>query len=182
MKPAVFLDRDGVLTIENGYAIKSFDEMSIFSYAADCVSRIKKLGFLTIVITNQSAVAKGLFSEEELIRMNDRLIKETGVDALYYCPHHPNGMVPRYTKVCDCRKPATGMIVRAQKDHEIDMDSSYMVGDRALDIILGNRAGIKTILVNSGYGIDNLEERCSPDHVFKDLRDVVNYLESIHEK
>ncbi len=73
MKPAVFLDRDGVLTIENGYAIKSFDEMSIFPYAADCVSRIKRLGFLAIVITNQSAVAKGLFSEDELIRMNDRL-------------------------------------------------------------------------------------------------------------
>lgn len=175
-KPAVFLDRDGVLTIERGYAISLIDEMEIFSYAAECVRRIREAGYYAIVVTNQSAVAKGLFTIEELMEMNHKLKSEVGVDAIYYCPHHPEGKVSEYTKICNCRKPGTGMIDQAMKDFDIDMTSSYIVGDRACDIILGQNAGIKTVLLDSGYGSERLEEDCSPDFIMKDLTEFTEYL------
>lgn len=176
MKPAVFLDRDGVLTRERGYAISSIDEMEIFPYTALSINKIKEKGYLTIVVTNQSGVAKGLFTEDELVEMNNRLMDEIKADALYYCPHHPNGIVTRYSKKCSCRKPAIGMIQQAAKDFEIDLKRSFVVGDRACDILLGQNAGIRTILLNSGYGEDKLEEPCNPDYIFKDLRDVIEIL------
>ena len=176
IRPAIFLDRDGVLTMEYGYAISSIEEMKIYPYAADCVSRLKEAGYLTIVVTNQSAVAKGLFSIEELFDMNRKLQDEVGVDAIYYCPHHPNGKILKYSKICDCRKPATGMIDQACKDLDIDMSSSYMVGDRACDIILGQNAGIETVLLDSGYGREGLEEDCKPDYIMKDLAEFTEYI------
>ncbi len=175
-KPAIFLDRDGVLTVEKGYAISSIEEMEIFPYAQECVRRIREAGYLAIVVTNQSAVAKGLFPIEELLDMNRRLESEAGVDAIYYCPHHPEGKILKYTKVCNCRKPKTGMIDQALRDFDIDMASSYMVGDRACDIILGQNAGIKTVLLDSGYGSERLEEDCSPDFIMKDLTEFTEYL------
>ena len=175
-KPAIFLDRDGVLTVEKGYAISSIEEMEIFPYASECVRRIREAGYLAIVVTNQSAVAKGLFPIEELLDMNRRLESEAGVDAIYYCPHHPEGKILKYTKVCNCRKPKTGMIDQALRDFDIDMASSYMVGDRACDIILGQNAGIKTVLLDSGYGSERLEEDCSPDFIMKDLTEFTEYL------
>lgn len=175
-KPAIFLDRDGVLTVEKGYAISSIEEMEIFPYAQECVRRIREAGYLAIVVTNQSAVAKGLFPIEELLDMNRRLESEAGVDAIYYCPHHPEGKILKYTKVCNCRKPKTGMIDQALRDFDIDMASSYMVGDRACDIILGQNAGIKTVLLDSGYGSERLEEDCSPDFIMEDLTEFTEYL------
>ncbi|WP_051204623.1 D-glycero-alpha-D-manno-heptose-1,7-bisphosphate 7-phosphatase [Butyrivibrio sp. VCD2006] len=168
-KPAIFLDRDGVLTVEKGYSISSIKEMAVFPYAADCVGAMKRMGYLTIVITNQSAVAKGLFTEAELLEMNDKLLLETGVDAIYYCPHHPHGKVLEYTKVCNCRKPKTGMIEKALRDFDIDISHSFMVGDRAIDILLGEKVGVKTVLLNSGYGEENLEQECKPDYVMNNL-------------
>ena len=177
--PTVFLDRDGVLTIENGYAISSLDEMKIFDYAADCIKSIKDMGYLAIVVTNQSAVAKGIFSIEELNAMNMKLMDDTGVDAIYYCPHHPHGKIPEYTKVCNCRKPEPGLIEQAQKDFNIDMSHSYMIGDRACDILLAENAGLKSVLVNSGYGKDGLEARCKPDYVLADLTEFVQLLKHL---
>ncbi len=175
-KSAIFLDRDGVLTRERGYAIKGIEEMEIFPYAEECVSELKEMGYLAIVVTNQSAVAKGLYTEEELLEMNKKLTDEVKVDAIYYCPHHPEGIVPRYSIKCNCRKPLTGMIDRARYDHEIDMEGSYLVGDRACDILMGQKVGLKTILVNSGYGEKQLEAECKPDLVMNDLREVVEYI------
>ena len=145
-KPAVFLDRDGVLIKEKSY-VKALEQLEIFSYTAECVARIKEKGYLTIVITNQSGIARGLFAEEELIKMNQFLMKETGVDAVYYCPHYGQGIIPKYAKSCSCRKPGIGMIELGCRDYDIDLSKSYMVGDRASDILTGQRAGIKTILV-----------------------------------
>ena len=179
IQPAVFLDRDGVLTIEKGYVTTS-ERLEIFSYAAECVARIKEKGYLTVVITNQSGVARGFFSEEELIKMNQFLLKETGVDAIYYCPHYEQGVIPRYTKKCNCRKPQIGMIELACKDFDIDLTKSFMVGDRASDILAGQKMGIKTILVESGYGSAKLEEPVKPDYILDDLRDVADRL--IREK
>ena len=175
-RPAVFLDRDGVLTKEKSYVI-SKEEMELFPYAAECVAQLHQKGYYAIVITNQSGVARGLFTEEDLHAMNDYLIDETGVDAVYYCPHHPKGSVKQYRCICHCRKPETGMIDIACSQFDIDLSRSYMVGDRAGDIIAGQRAGVKTILLESGYGTSNLEEHVTPDYIQNDLRDVLQVID-----
>ncbi len=174
-KPAVFLDRDGVLTKEKSYVL-SVKELEIFPYTAECIRQIHKKGYYAVVITNQSGIARGLFTEDELAEMNDRLIKETGVDAVYYCPHHPEGKVKEYRKKCSCRKPETGLLKAAARDLDIDMSESWMVGDRAGDILAGKKAGVKTILLESGYGLGGLEEEVTPDYILNDLRDVMEVL------
>ncbi len=172
MRPAVFLDRDGVLTEEKGY-LHDGDKLDIFPYAAECVRQFHEQEYYVFVITNQSAVARGFLSEGALLEMNRVLIARTGVDAVYYCPHHERGTVPAYSVPCLCRKPATGLIERACRDFDIDMSRSLMVGDRAGDILTGKRAGIKTILLESGYGSARLESPVKPDYILKDLRDAV---------
>lgn len=174
-KPAVFLDRDGVLTKEKSY-ITSVEDLEIFLYTAECIRKIHEKGYYAIVLTNQSGVARGLFTEEELQEMNNYLIQQTGVDAVYYCPHHPEGRVEKYREVCHCRKPETGMFEAACREFEIDMENSYMVGDRAGDVLAGQNAGVKTILVESGYGTARLECEVSADYVLRDLRDMVEML------
>ena len=175
MRPAVFLDRDGVLTEEKSY-ICSPEELAVFSYARECVKKIHEKGCYAIVITNQSGVARGLFSEESLREINERLTRKTEVDKIYYCPHHPEGKIKPYGKVCSCRKPATGLLKQACKDFSINLEASYMVGDRAGDILAGQRMGLKTILVESGYGTKGLEQPVVPDYVVKDLREAVEIL------
>lgn len=175
LKPAIFLDRDGVLSEEKSY-VCTLEDFTIFSYTKECIKKIKEKGYLTIVITNQSGVARGLFSEEVLQEMNSYLIKETDVDAVYYCPHHPQGKIEKYRKECNCRKPRTGMIEQACKDFSIDMERSYIVGDRASDILLGQNAGLTTVLVESGYGTEKLEQEVTPDYIKKDLREVIALL------
>lgn len=174
-RPAIFLDRDGVLTEEGGY-IYSVKELNIFSYASKCISRIKEKGYYAIVITNQSGVARGFFSEEMLKEIHDYLIQETGVNRVYYCPHHPNGRVTAYAKVCRCRKPEIGLFEKACKDFLIDIENSYMVGDRASDIKAGQNAGIKTVLLESGYGMARLEEAVKPDYIFENLEEFIKIL------
>lgn len=171
----MFLDRDGVLTKEKGYVV-SPEDMEIFPYARECVRRIREKGFIAIVVTNQGGIAKGLFTEETLGEMNDRLIRQTGVDAVYYCPHHPEGCMEGYAGICTCRKPSMGMLEAARKDFAVDMDKSWMVGDRASDILTGKNAGIRTILLESGYGTAGLEFAVEPDYVSRDLRDVPGIL------
>ncbi len=174
-RPAVFLDRDGVLSREKGY-VHSIEEMDIFSYAGVCVEQIKKKGYYAIVVTNQSGIARGFFSEQALQEMNAYLIKTVGVDAVYYCPHYPSGVVNQYRKICNCRKPKPGLLNRAMEDYPIDKGRSYMVGDRAADILAGQQAGMRTILLESGYGTSRLEEDVRPDYILNDLRDVISIL------
>lgn len=171
----MFLDRDGVLTEENGY-IQSVENLKLFPYTAECIRQIHRKGYYAIVITNQSGVARGLFTEEELQEMNDYLRKQTNVDAIFYCPHHPEGKIEKYRVKCGCRKPLPGMLETAYREYHIDMQNSYMVGDRASDIIAGQNAGVKTILLESGYGTAGLESAVTPDYIMKDLRDVLAVL------
>ncbi len=174
-RPAVFLDRDGVLTEERSY-ITSVDNLRIFPYVAECIKQIHQRGYLAVVITNQSGVARGLLTEDALREMNAYLMGQTGVDAVFYCPHHPEGKVSRYAKACQCRKPETGLFEKACREHDIDMTNSYMVGDRASDILAGQRAGLKTVLLESGYGTKGLEREVKPDYVFEDLRGIMEML------
>lgn len=174
-KPAVFLDRDGVLCREKSY-VTSIEDLDIFDYTQFCIEEIKKRGYWTIVITNQSGIARGLFTEENLRCMNAYLQKKTGVDGVYYCPHHPAGIIKKYRKQCECRKPGIQMFKKAEKDFAIDMEHSYMVGDRASDIQAGINVGIKTILLESGYGTKHLEQNVKPDYIRGDLRSVLQLL------
>ena len=174
-KPAVFLDRDGVLTEEKSY-ITSMEDLNIFSYVKDCINQIHKKGYYAIVVTNQSAVARGFIREELLWRMNRYLMDETSVDAVYYCPHFEKGIIEKYRQNCNCRKPKTGMIERACREYDIDLTKSYMVGDRAGDIMLGKNVGIKTVLLESGYGSKRLEGKVAPDYILEDLRDFIKIL------
>ncbi len=174
-RPAIFLDRDGVLSEEVGY-VRSIEELHIFPYVGECIAKIKNKGYYNIVITNQSGIAQGLLSEDVLKNMNQYLIERTGVDAVYYCPHHPQGNIDIYKKVCRCRKPETGLLEQACEDFNIDLSKSYMVGDRACDVLIGQKAGLKTILLESGYGTSRLEQDVAPDYILEDLRKVVELL------
>lgn len=176
-RPAVFLDRDGCVTLEKSYVAKA-EDMEIYPFAADCIERLHKLGYLAIVITNQSGIGRGYFTEKELKRMNDRLLAETGVDAVYYCPHwySSDSRLPQYNIDCACRKPKTGMILQAQQDFCIDMEHSFFVGDRATDLLTGKNAGIKAILVRTGYGAGPLEREVTPDGIYENLEAFVDSL------
>jgi len=174
-RPAVFLDRDGVLTKEKGY-LTNIGKLEIFPYARRCVQTMKQKGYWTIVITNQSAVARGWMTENMLCRINDYLQQETGVDAVYYCPHHPDAELKIYRKHCACRKPGIGMFVQAMRDFSIDKAGSCMIGDRATDILAGKNMGLTTILLESGYGIKRLEFDIQPDFIFSDLEDACKEL------
>lgn len=174
-KPTVFLDRDGVLCREQSYIV-NVEDMEIFDYSAMCICQIHEAGYFAIVVTNQSAVARGMLALAELERMNAVLRDRLGVDAVYYCPHHEKGVVAEYVKKCNCRKPLTGMIEQACRDFEIDLSNSMMVGDRAGDILMGKNAGLKTVLLESGYGTGRLEQSVAPDYILNDLRDVLALL------
>lgn len=166
-RPAVFLDRDGVLCKEKSYVTR-LEDLEIFPYARQCVESLRKMGFFAICVTNQSAVARGMMTEAELGRINQYFMAKTGLDALYYCPHHPEG-IGMYRTKCDCRKPGTALIERAIEEFGIDRAASYMVGDRAADILCGQNAGLKTVLLESGYGTTRLEQPVKPDIICRDL-------------
>lgn len=173
-RPAVFLDRDGVLCVEKSYVTQA-EELEIFPYTNDCISLLHQKGYLAVCITNQSAVARGMMSEGTLQEIHAYLKQQTGLDAIYYCPHHPDGTGP-YRKQCGCRKPRTGMLRQAQEQFPIDMARSYLVGDRASDVICGQNAGLKTVLLESGYGTRRLEQKVTADFVCRDLRDFVDMI------
>ena len=178
IKPAVFLDRDGVLCPERGY-LHTGDELQIFPFAADSVKILHEKNFLAIVITNQSAVARGFLDLKDLERMNKELQAATGVDAVYYCPHlnlKLNLNLNNLEFNCDCRKPKTGMIRQACEEFEIDLSNSWLVGDRAVYIQTGINAGLKTALLESGYGSKKLEFDVKPDYIFNDLKEFAEFL------
>lgn len=166
--PAVFLDRDGVLTIENG-RITLPKEVKIYDYVDKCIARIHSKGYLCIVITNQSGVARGLFTEEELLDFHNRLKEITGVDAIYYCPHYMEGIVSKYSIRCRCRKPEIGLISQACMDYDIDMNKSWMVGDRIVDVKTGINAGVRTALLTHGSVLEVGMEKYRECLVFDNL-------------
>lgn len=169
MKPAIFLDRDGVLNKEKSY-ITSLEQLEIFSYTKRCINGLHKMGYLAIVISNQSAIARGMMTENGLENIHGYMKKELLLDAIYYCPHYyQEGKMTEYNIKCHCRKPETGMIEQAIKDFSIDLNHSYFVGDRATDIQTGKNMGIKTVLLKSGYKQWQEALVLEPDLVCDDL-------------
>lgn len=152
MRSAVFLDRDGTLIEDVGY-LSSISQIKVLPRVVDGLKLLKSMGYLLIVVTNQSGVARGFFSEGFVLNVHDilgRLFKDNSVtiDAFYYCPHHPTEGLPPYNVNCDCRKPKTGMIKRAICEYDIDISKSWVIGDSLVDVQLARNAGCKGILLN----------------------------------
>lgn len=151
-KKAVFLDRDGTINIEKNYLVR-FEDWEFISGAVEAIKGLQELEFLVVVVTNQAGIARGFYKSsdvEKLHNMVNALLRERGccIDAFYFCPHHPD-----ISAKCDCRKPAPGMILRAADELDIDLTQSYMVGDKIIDALAGIHAGVRPIMVKTGYGI-----------------------------
>ena len=151
---AVFIDKDGTLVEDIPYNVKP--GLIRFNPGAGMgLKKLKDHGFLLVLISNQSGVARGYFRESALEAVKQRiqeLLQESGcqMDAFYFCPHHPDGVVTKYAISCPCRKPEPGMLLKAAKDLDIDLARSWMIGDILNDVEAGNSAGCKTILIDNG--------------------------------
>ncbi len=177
MRPAVFLDRDGTIIREAEYLADPAG-VEILAGAAEGLRALRRAGFVLVVTSNQSGVARGYFDENTVARVNQRmrdLLAEKGaqVDAVYYCPHHVKGNVPQYTQDCQCRKPQPGMILSAQQELDLDLAHSWVIGDKDVDVQFGKNLGLRTVLVLTGYGAKTQSEGFAldqgPDIVSPDL-------------
>ena len=148
-QPAIFLDRDGTL-IEEVNFLSRVEDLRLFEFSATAVSALKDAGFLVIVVTNQSGIGRGIFTESAMHDIHNRIQSELlgAIDAFYFCPHLPD-------EGCRCRKPGLGMIETAQSDFEIDLKRSWMVGDKAIDIATGISGNLSTAMVLTGYGTEH---------------------------
>ena len=185
-KPAVFLDRDGTIIELKSY-LRSLDEIKLLPQAAKGLKILQDAGYLLIVITNQSGVARGYFSEEFVQEANIKIselfaAQDVSIDAFYYCPHHPDYGNDKYRQDCDCRKPEIGMIKKAAFDFSIDLSSSWVIGDNVPDVRMAINANIKSVLVKTGYGQEVLanypKDLKVPDIVTNDIYDAAKLITS----
>lgn len=151
MERAVFLDRDGTINIDKGYVYR-VEDFEFLEGAPEAISMMNRLGYLVIVLSNQSGVARGYFAEEDVNRLhayiNLKLVDYGAyIDRFYFCPHHPEGEVDRYRCQCTCRKPGIGMLWQACKDFSIDLEKSWVVGDRERDLFLNSNILLNRVLL-----------------------------------
>ena len=161
MKKAIFLDRDGTINVEKDYIYKS-EDLIFEEGTIEALKTFKNLGYILIVVSNQSGIARGYFTEADLNIFNNNMneiLKKNGVEIteFYCCPHHPDG-IGKYKKVCECRKPNNKMIEDAIEKYNIDRAKSYMIGDKISDIGAGLKSNLKTVLVKTGYGLKDMEK------------------------
>ena len=155
---AVFLDRDGTIIEEVNY-LSRLDQLRLLDGAGPAIARLNRLKLPVIVVSNQSGIARGYF-DEEFVRRSHRRLQEllrpygARIDDFFFCPHHPDHGQPPYRRVCDCRKPAPGLLQAAAARHGLDLEKSFVVGDKACDLELAARVGARGILVLTGYGAE----------------------------
>ena len=182
---AVFIDRDGTL-IEEKEFLRNEEDIEIFAHTAEAMKLLRKLGYVLVVVSNQSGVARGFLTEQRMLELNDEIFRRLGKydarpDLFFYCPHHPEATVEEYRMVCDCRKPAPGMVRMAQQIVNIDIGESISIGDKLSDVELCQGLGGRGILVLTGYGrserdkIDSSGTR--PDYVADTILDAALWLE-----
>lgn len=183
-KIAVFIDRDGTIN-EEVNNLNHHNQLKLIKNTAKAISKINKCGILSIIITNQPGIAKGDLNENELKIIHNKMETLLGrqgayVDRIYYCPHHPDrgflGEIKKLKKNCNCRKPKIGLIQQAKKDLNIDITNSWFVGDSTRDILAAKKAGIKSVLVQTGYAGKDKKYIISPDFISKDLNQAVNLI------
>jgi D-glycero-D-manno-heptose 1,7-bisphosphate phosphatase len=156
-KSAVFFDRDGTLSEEVGY-LNHISRFKISPYSYEALSLVNQSDFFAVITTNQSGIARGYFPEELVDIVHKKMIEQLHkkgiyLDGIYYCPHHEFGEIEKFKMKCKCRKPEPGMLQQAAKDLNIDLATSFVVGDKYSDVELAYNAGAKSILVMTGYGI-----------------------------
>jgi D-glycero-D-manno-heptose 1,7-bisphosphate phosphatase len=167
----VFIDRDGTL-IEEVNFLHRVEDLQYFPFTDEAIRLLKANGFLVVLVTNQSGIGRGVYTENEMHTIHTQIQTDLTekLDAIYFCPHLPN-------EGCACRKPNLGMIEAATADLPIDLENSWMIGDKALDVELGKNAGIKTVLVLTGYGKKHLENlKRKPDFIVENLREAVKVI------
>jgi len=175
--PAIFLDRDGTLIVENGY-LRTANELQLLPGVAPALRSLRQAGYRLVVLTNQPVIARGEASEADVAATHRRLEWELGkegayLDGIYLCPHHPDGGFPGERSelkiACQCRKPATGLFERACRDLQIEARGSWMIGDQTRDIEMARRAGLRSILVQTGVGGRDAKFQAAPDYIADDL-------------
>ncbi len=153
---AVFLDRDGTIIVDKDY-LTDPDQIEFIPGAVEALRRLRSAGFLLVVCTNQSAIARGMMTQQEYLRLQERFLQmlreaDVPLDGCYYCPHLKDGTVKEFSFECDCRKPRMGMFLRARDDLRINPFLSYAIGDSLRDVIPAWQMGLKTVLVRTGKG------------------------------
>lgn len=173
LRRAAFLDRDGVINIDSAY-LSRWEDFQFVPGSVEAMRRLQQAGYALVVVTNQSGIARGYYSEHDyqlLTRQMRAALKAQGVTlaGVYHCPHHPAGKVPELAVDCDCRKPAPGMILQAARELQLDLAHSFLVGDKESDIRAARAAGVgRAYLVHSGQELSP-EDRQRADDVFADL-------------
>ncbi|MGL4802511.1 MAG: D-glycero-beta-D-manno-heptose 1,7-bisphosphate 7-phosphatase [Cetobacterium sp.] len=180
MRKVIFLDRDGTINVEKSYLHK-WEDFEFEKNAIEGLKKLKDLGYEFIVVTNQSGIGRGYYTEEDLVILNNQMtekLKEFGIEILecFYCPHHPEKGIGKYKVDCNCRKPNPGMLLEGIKKYDVDIENSFMIGDKKGDLEAGKKAGLKSILVLTGYG-KKIEEEVKGNYLIaKDLLEVVTIL------
>lgn len=183
MKKVIFLDRDGTINKEKNYLYK-WEEFEYEENAIDGLKKLQELGYNFIIITNQSGIARGYYSEEDLLVLTKKMcedLESKGIKILEckYCPHHPDGKIEKYKKDCDCRKPKNKLIEEAIQKYKIDRKLSYMVGDKLSDIKAGEASQLMSFMVKTGHGVSELSKIKEEDKSFiimEDLLEIAEYL------
>ncbi len=178
MRPAIFLDRDGTINLEVNY-LSSPDRLRLIDGAAEAINHFRAAGYVIIVVTNQSGVARGYFSAQTLEAIHEQLHAQLArhgarVDGVYTCPHHPD-------EACDCRKPNTRLFLQAAREHNIDLSKSFVIGDKETDILAAKNLNIPGILVRTGFGAEHSTRIAQwhgyqPAYVADDLLDAAQWL------
>jgi len=182
-RPAVFLDRDGTLSEERGF-IDRLELIEIFPWTSDAIRLLNRAGFAVVVVTNQSAIGRGIIDLPFLQTVHDafdRHLVRSGakIDRYYYCPHHPDAPLPEYRMACRCRKPGPGMTEQATTELGLDPSQSFMVGDRLIDVACGHAAGVRSLLVRSGHSAHRGEAPpglSEPDAILNNLMEAVGWI------
>lgn len=182
MNKAIFLDRDGTLNIDYGY-VHEIDNFKFIDGAIDALRELKKMGYMLVLVTNQSGIARSYFSEEQFLQLTEWMDwslaeQDVDLDGIYYCPHHPEGK-GEYKEDCDCRKPKPGMLLQAIKELKIDPTQSIMVGDKVEDLKAGIGAKVKmNVLVRTGKAVTEEGERVA-DYVLDSIVDLPGILKRL---
>ncbi|HEY8597238.1 MAG TPA: HAD family hydrolase [Thermomicrobiales bacterium] len=180
---AIFLDRDGTLVHARHYPSRP-EELILYDDLGPELRAFQAAGFRLVVITNQSGLARGLFTADDLRLMHDHLARELArsdvrLDGVYHCPHHPDGTVPELAIRCDCRKPQPGMLLQAASDLGLDLGGSWFIGDILDDCEAGNRAGCRTVLVDLGTESSPASPIRTPTFVARDTRHALQLIRGI---